>query len=249
MSRSASDTGSQRLDGALEELRGHHHGLWLVAARQDDRLTEKADLVDDFGQVVAGLGDSESLRGVVAHASRIHTGLLVQGSGLYNSGMDDFPRHFPLRKVDPSVPGNQMLAPSERRPEGYLKLWHIVYRFYDAEKNPVYIGSTSTEYVRLATHRRQSPWWDHVEYVAISAYESEDAMVEAERAAIRSEKPRFNKLNRRGPQRATVDLHLSPRLAAEVLHRDADPAFISELARLLDRPDDFPRPLPPPPIA
>lgn len=112
MSRSASDTSSQRLDGALEELRGHHHGLWLVAARQDDRLTEKTDLVDDFGQVVAGLGDSESLRGVVAHASRIHTGLLVQRSGLYNWGMRN-----PLESYADTLKHIQLLSDKRRRLE------------------------------------------------------------------------------------------------------------------------------------
>ena len=87
MSRSASDTSPQRLDCALEELRGHHHGLRLVTASEDNGLAKKADLVDDFGQVIAGFGDAHVLRGVVAHETRVHTSLLVQRSGLYNSGM------------------------------------------------------------------------------------------------------------------------------------------------------------------
>lgn len=86
-----SGVASESLHRPLVEVRGHHDGLRFVAAREDDGLPEKADLVDDFGQVVAGLGDSELLWGVVAHETRVHVRLLVHPDGLYNSSMSSLP--------------------------------------------------------------------------------------------------------------------------------------------------------------
>lgn len=140
----------------------------------------------------------------------------------------------------------QMLAPGERRPDGWLPLWPYIYRFYDADRNPLYIGITSCSAVRLDGHRRHSEWWPLVEYIAISAYGRRDDIREFERAAIRNEQPRFNRIGLRGVQTAKVPLHGAPEEAAAVLFREATPDFIASLAALLAQPERFPQPVPPP---
>ena len=125
--------------------------------------------------------------------------------------------------------------------------FHLVYRFYDAYVKPLYIGLTYGGLERWDQHRKKAEWWSLAEYAALSFYPSYEAIQVAEKAAIRHEQPRFNKLHRRGPANASLRLHGPAEDAAAVLFRDADAEFVSELAQLLTQPARFPQPVPPPP--
>jgi len=155
--------------------------------------------------------------------------------------------HFPLRKLDRDAPVKEFLAPEMARPE-----WpqshkiHYVYRFYDADLEPLYIGLTYGGAHRWHQHRKTSAWWPLAEYVAVSFYASYEDIHVAEKAAIRKERPRFNKQFVRGPAIATLRLRESAEAAAAQLFREASPEFISELAGLLTQPERFPQPEPPP---
>jgi hypothetical protein len=156
--------------------------------------------------------------------------------------------HFPLRKLDRNAPTRRFLAPEMQHPEWPQSYkFHLVYRFYDTDVQPLYIGLTYGGLERWDQHRKRSEWWPLAEYAAVSFYESYDAIKVAEKAAIRQEQPRFNKLHLRGPANTSLRLRGPAEDAAAQLFRDADPGFISELAHLLAQPERFPQPEPPPP--
>jgi hypothetical protein len=156
--------------------------------------------------------------------------------------------HFPLRELNRDAHWKYFLAPE--RTHADWKSSHKIdylYRFYDSDLLPLYIGVTSGSGLRWDQHRKQSDWWPLAEYVAVSFYQSYESVRVAEKAAIRREKPRFNKVHVRGPANTSLPLHGSVEAAAAQLFRDADPEFISELAHLLAQPDRFPQPEAPPP--
>jgi len=124
---------------------------------------------------------------------------------------------------------------------------HFVYRFYDAGMSPLYIGLSHGGATRWEQHRKSAEWWPLAEYVAVSFYASYSDIRTAEKAAIRHEQPRFNRMHRRGPANALLPLHGPAEEAAARLFRDADAEFIRELAHLLTQPERFPQPEPPPP--
>lgn len=68
------------------------------------------------------------------------------------------------------------------------------YRFYDAAGSPVYFGSAANPEVRWRGHR-QADWWPRVDETRtiVDWYPSEREAVRAEYAAIRAERPRFNR--------------------------------------------------------
>jgi hypothetical protein len=157
------------------------------------------------------------------------------------------PMHVPLRKFDREAPRAKLLERGEERPEWCLTLWPFLYRFYDADLRPVYIGISSCHATRLESHRKRSAWWPLAEYIAISVYATYEAVLEAERAALRRERPRFNKQGVRGPARVSIDTRETAEEAAALLFRQVDPTFVAELAALLAQPERFPQPPPPPP--
>jgi hypothetical protein len=70
----------------------------------------------------------------------------------------------------------------------------VVYRFLDANGEPVYIGQSTDLLARLDNHARQSRWWPDVTRCEFDAYPSATDLSAAEAAAIRAERPRFNVL-------------------------------------------------------
>ncbi|MGW6946134.1 GIY-YIG nuclease family protein [Streptomyces xanthophaeus] len=73
-----------------------------------------------------------------------------------------------------------------------------LYRFYDAALGLLYVGITGQPAERWAKHRRSAAWWTEAAYVAVEILPTEWQALDAERAAIRSESPRFNKRSQRG---------------------------------------------------
>lgn len=161
--------------------------------------------------------------------------------------MSSLPLHFPLRKLDRDAHPKRFLAPEVEHPEwGRAFLFDFLYRFYDADLQPVYFGISAGSASRWDQHRKRADWWPLAEYVAVSFYPAYEAVQAAEKAAIRHEKPRYNKQFSRWP--ASIPLRCDQRAehAAEQIFRDAPPEFIAELATLLAQPERFPQPQPPP---
>lgn len=70
---------------------------------------------------------------------------------------------------------------------------HHVYRCYDAEGRLVYVGSSGDLFGRLATHNKDSWWAPQVKKVVAKSYPNGVAARAAEREAIATELPRWNK--------------------------------------------------------
>lgn len=68
-----------------------------------------------------------------------------------------------------------------------------LYRLFDVEGELLYVGITSALGSRLSAHRRTQPWWDEVAETAVEAFDDRRSALAAEREAIETEGPRFNK--------------------------------------------------------
>lgn len=71
---------------------------------------------------------------------------------------------------------------------------HYVYRVYDAEGRLIYVGSTGNLVQRLRFHSYgYTAWWNYQASKTVAkVYPDERAARDAEMAAIRSERPRWN---------------------------------------------------------
>lgn len=99
-----------------------------------------------------------------------------------------------LRAIDPGAPYQQLAMAEETPPPGPAA---ALYRFYDSGRRLLYVGITGQPRERWTRHRRNASWWTAVAYVAVEIFPAEWEALDAERAAIRSESPRFNKRSRR----------------------------------------------------
>lgn len=68
-----------------------------------------------------------------------------------------------------------------------------VYRLYDAEDTLLYIGITTDTDVRWQAHSSTRKWWPEVARKDVQWYEARADAEAAEVAAIRAEKPRYNR--------------------------------------------------------
>jgi len=72
---------------------------------------------------------------------------------------------------------------------------HILYRCYDATNTLLYVGMTNDPETRIQYHRRNQPWWHHVDHIRLQNLPNRDALVRAETAAIQLEQPLYNIVN------------------------------------------------------
>lgn len=72
----------------------------------------------------------------------------------------------------------------------------VVYRCYDAFGELLYIGCTENLNQRIRGHENTSPWWFSVADIRLEHFTSAMDARRAERAAIRSEHPKFNRAHR-----------------------------------------------------
>lgn len=67
-----------------------------------------------------------------------------------------------------------------------------LYRLFDKEGHLLYVGIGHSALVRLGAHLREKPWSADVAHAEIEHYDSRSAAEDAEREAIRAEKPLHN---------------------------------------------------------
>lgn len=67
-----------------------------------------------------------------------------------------------------------------------------LYRFYDADKTLLYIGITNSIGRRFDQHSADKPWYAKTSYTTIEHYPSRAIALEAEKAAIKAERPVHN---------------------------------------------------------
>lgn len=77
---------------------------------------------------------------------------------------------------------------------------HVLYRFYAADDQLLYIGITADPPVRFRSHGATKRWWAEVANVRLEHHADRDALAVAERDAIRAERPRYNIIHNGGRQ-------------------------------------------------
>ena len=69
---------------------------------------------------------------------------------------------------------------------------HVVYRFYDADREVLYIGITINPPARFTQHQVSKTWWDDVARITLEKHPSRESALLAEREAIITERPHHN---------------------------------------------------------
>lgn len=157
------------------------------------------------------------------------------------------PKRFPIRRFDRDAKTWELLSKEEtggdwRTPGPY------VYRFYAADRRPLYFGITTGSPLRLVDHRRTSAWWPLAEFIGISVYPTYQDALKAETAVIKAETPAFNRQGLKPCTQAVIKFADGPEVIAAEFHRAASPELVRELARLLAAPELFRPPTPPAPV-
>lgn len=80
-----------------------------------------------------------------------------------------------------------MSAPIRNQPERVA-----LYRLHDVDGVLLYVGITSKPERRWLQHAADKAWWGEVADKSVRWYRDRKAAAEAERAAMRAEKPRHN---------------------------------------------------------
>jgi len=71
-----------------------------------------------------------------------------------------------------------------------------VYRLYDATGALLYIGASCNPTRRYKDHASRRPWWREVYRREVEWHPTRAAALAAEREAIKSDRPRYNKVHR-----------------------------------------------------
>lgn len=79
-----------------------------------------------------------------------------------------------------------------------------LYRFYDASGQLLYIGITVDVTIRWSSHTRGKVWWKDVVHATVEHHPNRTAVLAAEAAAIKAEKPLHNITHNRSRRRPTV---------------------------------------------
>lgn len=69
---------------------------------------------------------------------------------------------------------------------------HVLYRFYSATGQLLYVGITMNPPARWKKHRESKDWWGEVVGITLETYSTRDELEAAERRAIRVERPLHN---------------------------------------------------------
>lgn len=70
-----------------------------------------------------------------------------------------------------------------------------LYRHYDSNNVLLYVGISLRAIYRLNEHKRDSHWWREIARVDMQHLPTREAAIEAERRAIQTEKPRYNRMH------------------------------------------------------
>lgn len=68
-----------------------------------------------------------------------------------------------------------------------------LYRAYDSNQTLLYVGISSEWHKRLHTHEKTSEWIEQADWVKLERYDTREEVAKAERLAIETEQPLYNK--------------------------------------------------------
>lgn len=81
-----------------------------------------------------------------------------------------------------------------------------LYRFWRG-KTLLYVGVSVNAYERASQHKRTAGWWDEADSVTFEHFHTREAVLDAERVAIRNECPKYNIVHNRSTKPSLVDLN------------------------------------------
>lgn len=73
-----------------------------------------------------------------------------------------------------------------------MELPQALYRFFNADGELLYVGISLNPGHRWGQHRADKPWWIEVATITVEAHRGRAEVLEAEREAIKRERPRYN---------------------------------------------------------
>lgn len=103
---------------------------------------------------------------------------------------------------------------------------HVLYRFYSATGQLLYVGITANPPTRFKAHRRTKDWWSEVVGITLENYATREDLANAERRAIQVERPLHN----------VVHAKRCGASAVAVRPPEVAPAAADNLAGLFDSP-------------
>ncbi len=111
-----------------------------------------------------------------------------------------------------------------------------LYRFYNTADELLYVGISEKGPERWKAHRKDKPWWTDVARTTTEHYDTRQDALDAERSAIKAEKPKHNVVHNRGHSGTTSELEPVGLAAAAAM----DEIFGKPKASRLRPPDDRP---------
>lgn len=73
----------------------------------------------------------------------------------------------------------------------------ILYRWWDADDNLLYVGKSTSVLARIGSHKRYSSFFDRAVKMTMERYPDEVSLGSAEIEAIRTERPPYNVVHNR----------------------------------------------------
>lgn len=95
------------------------------------------------------------------------------------------------------------VVPLPRRP-------HVLYRMYGSDDRLLYIGITADVDQRFTQHGTVQPWWREVAVIRVEHFDDRASVEAAEREAIRSELPAYNRTHLPKPPRVVDSSQHTP---------------------------------------
>lgn len=93
-----------------------------------------------------------------------------------------------------------------------------LYRWYDDQDAPIYYGITGSMAARQTTHAKQSAWGEFASSSTVERFPTRDEALEAERDAIKKDRPIFNRQHNDTPEaRARLEAYLLERGRLDLL--------------------------------
>lgn len=81
---------------------------------------------------------------------------------------------------------------------------HVLYRFYSATGQLLYVGITMNPPQRFKNHRDSKEWWSEVSGITVENYDTREDLAKAERRAIQVEHPLHNVVHTKGKAKPQV---------------------------------------------
>jgi len=145
-----------------------------------------------FSEAAAQLAIAQGYPGGVPHGG----GLVIWHAAVPNQDVDRaLEAYFALEQNQPG-PLTKLTAEFSARAATKGKDGRTyLYRLFGTDDDLLYVGISLSALGRLGQHLNEKDWAPQVCRTTIESYPTRDAASDAERAAIRSEQPRYNKIH------------------------------------------------------